>query len=82
MLELSFSIPFGLPGKKRVPPAGAPLTRLRRAGQFEAPDDGMLVAIPGELWKMLWCLATYMEEALNIPKRPERTAMSRQATSP
>src|SRR6266851_852923 len=29
---------------------------------FDARDSGLLAAIPGELWKMLCCLATYMNE--------------------
>src|SRR5712692_8823870 len=29
---------------------------------FDARDAGLLAAIPGELWKMLCCLATYMDE--------------------
>jgi hypothetical protein len=29
---------------------------------FEARDSGLLAAIPSELWKMLCCLATYMDE--------------------
>ncbi len=29
---------------------------------FDARDNGLLAAIPGELWKMLCCLATYMNE--------------------
>ena len=48
VLELGSSIPFGLPGKKKSPLA-LPLTRLRRAGQFDARDSGLLAAIPGEL---------------------------------
>ena len=29
---------------------------------FDARHSGLLAAIPGELWKMLCCLATYMNE--------------------
>ena len=29
---------------------------------FDARDSGLLAAMPGELWKMLCCLATYMDE--------------------
>jgi hypothetical protein len=29
---------------------------------FDARDTGLLAAMPGELWKMLCCLATYMDE--------------------
>jgi len=33
----------------------------------EAQESGLLAAIPGKLWKMLCCLATYMDETLNVP---------------
>lgn len=39
---------------------------------FDARDSGLLAAIPGELWKMLCCLATYMDENGNCSPSQER----------
>ena len=41
---------------------------------FEARDSGLLAAIPGELWKMLCCLATYMNEDGNCYPTQDRIA--------
>ena len=41
---------------------------------FDARDSGLLAAIPGELWKMLCCLATYMNEDGNCYPTQERIA--------
>ncbi len=41
---------------------------------FEARESGLLAAIPGELWKMLCCLATYMDENGNCYPTQERIA--------
>ena len=39
---------------------------------FEARESGLLASIPGELWKMLCCLATYMDENGNCYPTQER----------
>ena len=50
---------------------------------FGARDSGLLAAIPGELWKMLCCLATYMNEDGNCyptqdcQRRSESTSVGR-----
>ena len=41
---------------------------------FEARDSGLLAAIPAELWKMLCCLATYMNEDGNCYPTQDRIA--------
>lgn len=41
---------------------------------FDARDSGLLAAMPGELWKMLCCLATYMDENGNCSPSQERIA--------
>ena len=41
---------------------------------FEARDSGLLAMLPGELWKMLCCLATYMDENGNCSPSQERIA--------
>jgi len=41
---------------------------------FEARESGLLASIPGELWKMLCCLATYMDENGNCYPTQERIA--------
>ena len=41
---------------------------------FGARDSGLLAAIPGELWKMLCCLATYMNEDGNCYPTQDRIA--------
>lgn len=41
---------------------------------FDARDSGLLAALPGELWKMLCCLATYMDENGNCSPSQERIA--------
>src|SRR5712692_10556253 len=41
---------------------------------FDARESGLLASIPGELWKMLCCLATYMDENGNCYPTQERIA--------
>lgn len=41
---------------------------------FDARDSGLLAAMPGELWKMLCCLATYMDENGNCCPSQRRIA--------